>query len=111
MASDTEIPKSGRLHHESRNNDESHEEHLSLRPVDEVLADRENEYGSAERNFAAVGRGWGAILGIEDIPAYKVALMMDFFKTIRCVANPNHDDSWIDKQGYTQHGHEIANES
>lgn len=76
--------------------------------IDDVLANRQNEYGSAERNFNAIGRGWGAMLGISDIPGWKVALMMDFFKTIRCVANPNHHDSWIDKQGYTQHGHEIA---
>jgi len=27
---------------------------------------------------------------------------------VRCVANPAHEDSWIDKQGYTQHGLEIA---
>lgn len=76
--------------------------------VDDVLADRENKYGSALRNFTAIGRGWGAILGIEDIPPYKVALMMDFFKTVRCAVNPAYDDSWIDKQGYTQHGYEIA---
>lgn len=83
---------------------------MSLSSVNNVLADRENEYGSAKRNFTAIGRGWGAILGIEDIPAHKVALMMDFFKTIRCVANPDHQDSWVDKQGYTQLGQEIANE-
>lgn len=76
--------------------------------VEKVLDDRQGQYGSAHRNFTQVGRGWGAILGIEDIPAWKVALMMDFFKTIRCSVNPNHKDSWIDKQGYTQHGQEIA---
>lgn len=76
--------------------------------VNEVLNNRQVEYGSAHANFAQVGRGWGALLGIDDIPAWKVALMMDFFKSIRCSANPAHEDSWIDKQGYTQHGLEIA---
>ena len=76
--------------------------------VTEILNDRNNQYGSAHANFAQTGRGWGAILGIDDIPAWKVALMMDFFKTIRCSVNPAHQDSWFDKQGYTQHGQEIA---
>lgn len=76
--------------------------------VDHVLNDRQTEYGSAHANFAQVGRGWGALLGIDDIPAWKVALMMDFFKSVRCSVNPAHEDSWIDKQGYTRHGLEIA---
>jgi len=76
--------------------------------VTEILNDRNNEYGSALAYFAQTGRGGGAILGIDDIPAWKVALMMDFFKTIRCSVNPAHEDSWLDKQGYTQHGQEIA---
>lgn len=73
-----------------------------------VLDDREEQYGSAYENFTQAGRGWGALLGIDDIPAWKVALMMDFFKSVRCTANPKHEDSWIDKQGYAQHGLEIA---
>jgi hypothetical protein len=76
--------------------------------INKILADRETQYGSAQYNFAQAGRGWGAILGIDDIPAWKVALMLDFFKTIRCVANPAYEDSWLDKQGYTEHGKEIA---
>ena len=79
--------------------------------VNDVLNNRQIEYGSAHANIAQVGRGWGALLGIDDIPAWKVALMMDFFKSVRCSVNPAHEDSWIDKQGYTQHGMEIARES
>lgn len=76
--------------------------------LQEILNDREDQYGSAAVNFAQAGRGWGAILGIDDIPAYKVALMLDFFKSIRCVANPAYEDSWLDKLGYTRHGMDIA---
>jgi hypothetical protein len=36
---------------------------------------------------------------------------MDFFKSVRCVSNPLHEDNWLDKLGYTQHGMEISNES
>lgn len=76
--------------------------------VDAVLAERQSVHGSAEDNFTVTGRGWGAILGIPDIPAWKVALMMDFFKTVRCLANPDHADNWIDKAGYTHHARTIA---
>ena len=76
--------------------------------IDKILADRENQYGSAYANFTQAGRGWGAILGVDDIPAWQVALMLDFFKSIRCVANPGLEDSWLDKIGYTKHGKEIA---
>jgi hypothetical protein len=57
--------------------------------IDALLKERGRMYGEAVDNFTAVGRGWGAILNIEDIPPYQVALMMDFLKTIRCAINPN----------------------
>lgn len=79
--------------------------------INDVLDSRENEYGSAQENFARAGRGWGALLGIDDIPAWQVALMMDFFKSVRCIANPEHEDSWLDKLGYTQHGMGMIDES
>lgn len=76
--------------------------------IENLLKERGEMYGDADDNFTAVGRGWGAILGIEDIPAYQVALMMDFLKTIRCAINPTHEDSWIDKAGYSELGKRIA---
>ena len=76
--------------------------------VDEVLAQRLEQYGDAKIEFTAIGRIWGALLKIEDIPPHEVALMMDALKTVRCFANPNHEDSWLDKEGYTKHGKEIA---
>lgn len=79
--------------------------------VDEILAERLEQYGDAEVEFTAIGRMWGALLKIADIQPHEVALMMDALKTVRCFANPTYQDSWIDKQGYTQHGMEIARES
>ena len=78
--------------------------------IKKILEDRQNVHGDAYENFARTGRGWGAILGIDDIPAWQVALMMDFFKSVRCVANPLYEDNWLDKSGYTQHGMEITRE-
>ena len=78
--------------------------------LNNTLNDRENEYGSAFINFEKTGQIWGALLDIDPIPAWQVALLMDSFKTVRCFANPNHADSWIDKLGYTTHGKEIVEE-
>lgn len=72
--------------------------------LNEVLSDRQETYGDAKENFARIGRMWGAILNQPDIPPHIVALMFDAAKSIRAVKNPGHDDSWIDKLGYTTHG-------
>jgi hypothetical protein len=79
--------------------------------VKDILADRQQIHGDAKTNFAAIGRMWGAILKIEDISPTIVALMYDAGKTIRCVSNPLHEDNWLDKIGYTQHGMEISNDA
>jgi hypothetical protein len=79
--------------------------------VNEILAERQEIHGDAITNFTMIGRMWGALLQIEDIPPHVVALMYDAGKSVRCMANPLHDDNWLDKQGYTSHGMEIAHES
>jgi hypothetical protein len=79
--------------------------------LNEILSDRENVHGRALKNFTAIGRMWGALLDIEDIPPHVVALMYDAGKSVRAGATQFHEDNWLDKQGYTQHGMEIANES
>ena len=72
--------------------------------LNEILDSRQEDYGDASDNFTAIGRMWGALLKIEDIPAYQVALMMVQFKTIRASANPHKEDSWLDLEGYLHHG-------
>jgi hypothetical protein len=76
--------------------------------VKQILNERQEEYGDAITNFTKIGVIWGTLLDVGDIEPYQVALMMDALKTVRCFDNPSHRDSWIDKQGYTQHGLEIA---
>jgi hypothetical protein len=78
--------------------------------VKKILKDREGDYGDAKDNFTTIGRMWGALLKIDDIPAYRVALMMDAFKSVRCFANPHKPDSWDDKEGYTHHGRDLVPE-
>lgn len=81
---------------------------MSNRRVEEILAERLEEYGDAETEFTAIGRVWAGFLKLEDdIPAYQVALMMDALKSVRLFYNPYKADSWIDKEGYTKHGKEM----
>lgn len=76
--------------------------------IEKILADRQHQYGDALDNFEKIGKVWGALLEIDQIPPYQVALMMDALKTVRLFQNPSHEDSWLDKQGYTEHGRDIA---
>jgi hypothetical protein len=81
---------------------------MSRNRVEEILAERLDEYGDAFIEFTAIGRVWAGFLKLEDdIPAYQVALMMDALKSVRLFYNPYKDDSWLDKEGYTRHGKEI----
>jgi len=73
-----------------------------------ILNKRQEQYGDAEPNFTTIGIIWGTLLGIKPIPAYQVALLMDSLKTVRLFNNGLHIDSWIDKQGYIEHGLKIA---
>lgn len=73
--------------------------------LDKILKERQTTHGDAEANFEKIGQIWAILLGLDmPIPPWKVALMMDSFKTVRCFVNPNHRDNWLDKQGYTEHG-------
>ena len=76
--------------------------------VDQILEERLEQYGDAETEFTAIGRVWGALLKIEEIPPYTVALLMDALKTVRLMHNPNHSDSYDDKIGYLRHYKEIV---
>lgn len=76
--------------------------------VDEVLEERQEQYGDAQPAFTAIGRIWGALLRIDDIQAHEVALMVDALKTVRLFNDPTYIDSWDDKTGYVRLAREIA---
>ena len=77
--------------------------------VDKILEERLEQYGDAKTEFTAIGRIWGALLKIDDIPPAKVALMMDSLKSVRLFHNPTHEDSYYDKFGYLRHYKNIVN--
>jgi hypothetical protein len=73
--------------------------------LNKILNERQKLHGDALENFEKVGQIWAIMLDLrKPIQAWQVALMMDVFKSVRCLANPNHKDNWLDKQGYTKHG-------
>ena len=81
---------------------------LSEQRIREILEQRQMHHGDFYSNFIVIGKIWGALLDIEPIEPYKVALMMDAFKTVRAFKNPEHEDNWLDKIGYTTHAQSCA---
>jgi hypothetical protein len=76
--------------------------------IREILEERQMHHGDFYSNFLTIGKIWGALLGVQPIEPYKVGLMMDAFKTVRAFNNPEHEDNWLDKVGYTQHARSSA---
>lgn len=73
--------------------------------LNNILRERQDLHGNALDNFKKIGEIWAILLDLrKPIQPHEVALMMDVFKTVRCISNPNHRDNWLDKQGYTKHG-------
>jgi hypothetical protein len=67
---------------------------------------RAKDYGDASDNFDRIADGWNiiaqnAVRTHGCITRKHVALMLDWLKTARLLETIDHDDSWIDKAGYT----------
>ena len=73
-----------------------------------VTTDRAATHGNAEDNFLRTAELWNAYLGVDNISATDVAVMLALLKVARIKQNPNHTDNWIDIAGYAACGGEIA---
>lgn len=71
-----------------------------------ISGQRAQDYGDAYQNFDRIAQGWNVIVSNTDGPltAKHVALMMDWVKTCRLLETIDHEDSWIDKCGYSALG-------
>lgn len=76
------------------------------RAADIINGPRNDDYGPAEDNFRRIATGWSVIFGTPVTPR-QVALAMDWVKTARLVNNPDHEDGWADKIGYSAIGAEL----
>tara|TARA_R110000751_G_scaffold36138_1_gene88565 strand:+ start:6967 stop:7254 length:288 start_codon:yes stop_codon:yes gene_type:complete len=84
-------------------------EEILKKSAELVTGDRAKDYGDALENFERIADGWDIIASQaykthERITAPHVALMMDWVKTARLLNNLDHEDSWIDKCGYSALG-------
>ena len=88
---------------------------------DEALARAQNlingprakDYGDAYENHGRICEGWNIIVraAMYDtgyLTPSHVALMMDWVKTSRLLQTIDHEDSWIDKLGYSALGVEFV---
>lgn len=80
---------------------------------DLINGPRAKDYGDAYENHNRIAEGWniilkGALVSHGYLTAGHVALMMDWVKTSRLLETMNHQDSWIDKAGYTALGAEFV---
>jgi hypothetical protein len=63
---------------------------------------RQDTYGDPVAMQTRVGRVWGALLGIDDIPPARVALMMAGLKLVRDCAGVTQRDNKVDAASYIQ---------
>jgi hypothetical protein len=80
-----------------------------------INGDREEEYGDVYNSFTTISMGWdiitkNALATHGCVSPMHVGLMMDWLKTSRLLVNINHEDSWIDKIGYSALSAEVADE-
>lgn len=78
-----------------------------------VCGDREQSYGSPERNFDVIAELWSAYLNAKfdtrelNIFGDDVAAMMILMKVGRTASGRFKDDNWIDIAGYAACGGEL----
>ena len=71
-----------------------------------VCGDREQDYGTPEKNFGTIAALWTAYKGIE-LTAVDVAAMLSLVKIGRIASGHGKADNWIDLAGYAACGGEI----
>lgn len=80
-----------------------------------VCGEREQDYGSPERNFEKIAQLWAAYLEDKAVPTgievviepYDVAAMLALLKIARISSGHAKDDNWVDLAGYAACGGEL----
>lgn len=75
-----------------------------------VCGNREQDYGSPERNFETIAIFWSAYLGYP-VSATDIAAMMALVKIAHIAAGHPKEDNWVDLAGYAACGGEIQSEA
>lgn len=72
-----------------------------------VCGEREQDYGTPEKNFRQIAALWAAYTGHSYTPV-DVAMMMALLKVARIKSGTGTEDSFVDLAGYAACGAEIA---
>ena len=77
-----------------------------------VCGDREQDYGSPERNCELIARLWtdylhGIGVNLDFLEPHDVAAMLALLKIARIASGHAKEDNWIDLAGYAACGGEI----
>lgn len=74
-----------------------------------ITGDRAASYGDFTVEATRLGRAWGALLGIDDVPPHQVAAMLAALKLVRATNpfGPAHQDNWVDAAGYCGLGAQV----
>lgn len=77
--------------------------------ADLITGDRADSYGSFTAEATRLGRTWGALLGIDDVPPHVVAAMLTALKLVRAtnLVGPARLDNWVDAAGYCGLGAQV----
>lgn len=75
-----------------------------------VCGDREQDYGTPERNFTRIAELWTAYLGCHT-SAVDVAAMLALLKIARIASGNAKEDNWVDLAGYAACGGELETEA
>jgi hypothetical protein len=86
-----------------------------LAAAEAAVKDRDDDYGSPQKNFERIAAIWNVILAEKlgqdydyEISAADVAMMMIGIKLARLIESPDHQDSAVDAAGYAALLQEIA---
>ena len=71
-----------------------------------VCGDREQDYGSPEKNFEKIAEFWSTYMGYP-VVAHDVAAMLALLKIARIATGHAKEDNWIDLAGYAACGGEL----
>ena len=71
-----------------------------------VCGDREQDYGSPEKNFERIAEFWSTYMGYP-VVAHDVAAMLALLKIARIATGHAKEDNWIDLAGYAACGGEL----
>ncbi len=81
-----------------------------------VCGDREQDYGSPERNFETIAQLWTAYIlatpgdALDKFTPVDVAAMLALLKIARIASGNAKEDNWVDLAGYAACGGELETE-